>query len=148
MESLEEYLAGVLEPAQVRVIEAHLKICTMCREEVTGMQQVSRWMSALRVDEAVAPPANFYAKVMQQVGDRQPAPTFLSMFALDLAFGRRLAFACLLTLAVLGSYLVTRETGEPALLSPEVVMAQQDTPTMNPDQAHEAMLATLTRYEP
>jgi len=148
MENLEEYLAGVLEPSQVRTIEAHLETCKACRDEVTGMQQVSLWMSALKVEQAAAPPAHFYAKVMQQVGGRQPAPTFFSMFALDLAFGRRLAFACLMTLAVLGSYLVTRETGEPALLSPEVVMAQQDAPTFDPAQAHEAMLATLTRYEP
>ena len=33
-----------------------------------------------------------------------------SLFSLDLAFGRRLVFASLLTLAVLGSYLVSRET--------------------------------------
>ena len=85
---------------------------------------------------------------MRQVGDRKPLPTFSSLFALDLAFGRRLAFGCLLTLAVLGSYLVTRETGEPAALSPEVIMAQQEAPTFDSAQAHEAMLATLTRYEP
>ena len=75
----------------------------------------------------------------------RPAPTFASFFALDMAFGRRLAFSCLLTLAVLGSYLVTRETGEPAMQSPEMIMAQQDAPYFDSAQAHEAMLATLTR---
>ena len=97
------------------------------------------------------PPANIAkmtARVMQEVGDRKPAPTFSSLFALDFAFGRRVAFACLLTLAVLGSYLVTRETGEPAALSPEMIMASQDAPASDAGQAHEAMLATLTRYEP
>ena len=85
---------------------------------------------------------------MQQVGGRKPVPTFSSFFALDLAFGRRLVFTCLLTLAVLGSYLVTRETGEPAIQSPEMIMAQQDSPSFDSVQAHEAMLATLTSYEP
>jgi len=148
MDSLEEYLAGTAEPAELRDIEAHLKTCATCREEVAAMQQVSYWMRALKPEQPIQPAAGFYARVMQQIGDRKPTPTFSSLFALDLAFGRRLAFGCLLTLAVLGSYLVTRETGEPAALSPEVVMAQQDAPTVDATKAHEAMLATLTRYEP
>jgi len=148
MDSLEEYLAGVLEPAVIRKVEAHLKTCGTCREEVAGMRRISRWMSELKMEDAVAPPPAFYVRVMQQVGNAKPVPAFASLFALDLAFGRRIAFACLLTLAVLGSYLVTRESGEPAPLSPEVIMAQQDAPTFGTAQAHEAMLATLTSYEP
>lgn len=148
MENLEEYLAGALEPAAIREIEAHLTQCAACREEVEGMRQVSDWIGALRIEQPMEPPPGFYARVMQEVGDRKPAPTFSSLFALDFAFGRRVAFACLLTLAVLGSYLVTRETGEPAALSPEMIMASQDAPASDAGQAHEAMLATLTRYEP
>jgi len=148
MDSLEEYLAGELGPAALRDIEAHLSNCAACREEVDGMRQVSLWMGALKPDQVIEPPAGFYARVMQEVGDRRPMPTFSSLFALDFAFGRRVAFACLLTLAVLGSYLVTRETGEPALLSPEMVMAQQDAPAADATHAHEAMLATLTHHEP
>ena len=148
MDSLEEYLDGSLEPAAIRDIEAHLSTCAACREELDGLRQVSLWIGALKPVEPVEPPPGFYARVMQEVGGRTPAPTFSSLFALDFAFGRRVAFACLLTLAVLGSYLVTRETGEPALLSPEMVMAQQDAPAADATQAHEAMLATLTRYEP
>src|SRR5215469_4016831 len=110
LDRLEEYLAGALEPATLTKIELHLKTCATCREEVAGMQQISLWMSALKTEEQIAAPPGFYARVMQQVGDRKPLPTFSSLFSLDLAFGRRLAFACLLTLAVLGSYLVTRET--------------------------------------
>jgi anti-sigma factor RsiW len=148
MESLEEYLAGALEPVRVREIEAHLKTCAGCRDEVAEMRQVSTWIGALRIDDPVQPEVGFYARVMHEVGDRRPVPAFAGMFGLDFAFARRVVFACLLTLAVLGSYLVTRETGEPAALSPEVVMAQQDSPAFNSGQAHEAMLATLTRYEP
>jgi anti-sigma factor RsiW len=148
IDSLEEYLAGSLEPAALHAFEAHLSTCRACREEVHGMREVSLWMGALKVEEPVLPPAGFYARVMQQVGDRKPAPSFADFFALDLAFGRRLVFACLITLAVLGSYLVSRETGEPAALSPEVVMAQQENPSPDSSRAHESMLATLTRYEP
>jgi anti-sigma factor RsiW len=148
VDSLEEYLAGVLGPATRRAVETHLKSCEMCREEVAGMTQVSLWIRTLKAEEALAPAPGFYARVMQEVGVRKPIPTFSGLFSLDLAFGRRLAFACLLTLAVLGSYLVTRETGEPALMSPEVIMAQQDAPAFGATSAHEAMLATLTSYEP
>ena len=34
MDSLEEYLAGALEPAAQREVEAHLSTCNLCREEV------------------------------------------------------------------------------------------------------------------
>jgi anti-sigma factor RsiW len=147
-DSLEEYLAGVLGPAARREIETHLKGCESCREDVAGMKQVSLWMQSLKAEEVLVPAPGFYARVMQEVGGRKPAPTFSSFFNLDLAFGRRLAFACLLTLAVLGSYLITRETGEPALMSPEMIMAQQDAPAFESAPAHESMLATLTSYEP
>jgi len=148
MDSLEDYLAGVLGPADRKDIETHLSMCEACREEVVGMRQVSRWVRSLRTDQALAPAAGFYSRVMQEVGHRKPVPTFSGMFSLDVVFGRRLAFGCLLVLAVLGSYLITRETGEPAFLSPEVIMAEQDAPTFDAGQAHEAMLATLTSYEP
>ena len=42
MESLEEYLAGSLEPADERAIEAHLVACDSCREEIRGIEDVSR----------------------------------------------------------------------------------------------------------
>ena len=148
IDNLEEYLAGALEPAALREFEAHLSSCNACRNEVAGMQEVSVWMGALKVEDPVLPSPAFYARVMQQVGERKPAPSFADFFALDLAFGRSLVFACLLTLAVLGSYLVSRETGEPAALSPEVVMAQQEAPLLDSGHAHESMLATLTQYEP
>ena len=146
--TLHAYLDGELPSAERATLERHIETCATCREEIAGMKQVSYWMRALKPEQPIQPAPGFYARVMQQVGDRKPAPTFSNLFALDLAFGRRLAFGCLLTLAVLGSYLVTRETGEPAALSPEVVMAQQDAPALDATKAHEAMLATLTRYEP
>src|SRR4249920_3298091 len=130
MESLEEYLSGTLKPAVLRDIEAHLKSCETCRQEVAGMQEVSQWFSVLKAEaeEELAPAPGFYARVMRQVGQRQAVPSFAGFFALDFAFGRRLVFASLLTLAVLGGYLVSYESEYPTGLSPETVMAQQDSP--------------------
>lgn len=149
MESLEEYLAGVLEPATLRDIEAHLSTCRMCREEIHGMREVSQLFASLRPVEtetgAVAP--GFYGKVMARVSQRRSAPTFANLFALDVAFGRRLVFASLLTLTVLGGYLVSHERGNPVGPSPEAILAQQNAPAFETASAENNMLATLTAYE-
>lgn len=148
MESLEDYLSGTLNPAERRSIEAHLGSCERCRQEVAGMQEVSQWFGALKVQEDLGLAPGFYARVMRQVGHRQAVPSFAGFFALDFAFGRRLVFASLLTLAALGSYLVTHESEYPTGLSPEAVMAQQDSPAYDSARAQENMLATMTTYEP
>ena len=74
-------------------------------------------------------------------------PSIANLFGLDWAFGRRLVFASLLFLAVLGSYLVSRETRYAPEPSPEAVMAQQDSPAFGSAPGHDAMLVTLTAYE-
>jgi anti-sigma factor RsiW len=147
MESLEEYLSGTLKPAVLRDIEAHLNSCEMCRQEVADMQQVSQWFGALKAPEELTPVPGFYARVMQQLGHRQAVPSFAGFFALDFAFGRRLVFASLLTLAALGSYLVSYESEYPTGPSPEAVMAQQDSPAYDNARAQDNMLATMTAYE-
>jgi anti-sigma factor RsiW len=147
IESLEEYLSGALRPAAQRDIEAHLSNCRKCREEIRAMREVSQWFGSLRSEEALEPAPEFCARVMRQVGERQAVPSFASLFALDLAFGRRLAFASLLTLAILGSYLVSRETRYPSGLSPEAVMAQENSPAFDSASAQDNMLVTLTAYE-
>ena|SRR5438270_7849753 len=148
MSSLEEYLADMLEPAGRREIEAHLNTCSVCREEIRSMQEVSQLFVSLRSEEPVEPSPGFYAGVMRRVGaERRATPSFASLFGLDFAFGRRIAFASLLTLAILGSYLVTRETAVPGGSSPEVVMAQQNAPSFDSAAPQDNMLVTLTAYE-
>jgi anti-sigma factor RsiW len=148
MESFEEYLSGTLKPEALRDIEAHLSSCEACREEVAGMQEVSALFREFTPQEAIEPTPGFYNRVVRQVGGRKAAPAFASLFSLDLAFGRRVVFASLLVLAALGGYLVSRESEFPGGPSPELVMAQQDSPSFEAAPAHEAMLATMTTYEP
>jgi anti-sigma factor RsiW len=148
MDSLEEYLAGALEPAKLRAIEAHLNGCGSCREQVRSMEATSAWFGSLRSEEEVPVSAGFYASILRKVDEQQAvAPSFASLFSLDLAFGRRLVFASLLTLAVLGGYLVSHEVGYPVSISPEAVMAQQDFPAFDAAPAQANMLVTLTSYE-
>src|SRR5581483_2669710 len=104
VDSFEEYLAGVLTPAAQRDFDAHLATCDECRQEVNGMVELSGLFETLRPTEEILPPAGFCARVMQQVS-RTQAPSFWSLFSLDAAFGRRVVFASLLTLAIFGSFL-------------------------------------------
>ena len=147
MDSLEEYLSGTLEPAVARTIEAHLGACNACREAVRSMQDVSQVFGSLRSDEAVPPSAGFYAGVAQRVEALRPAPSFAGLLALDFVFGRRLVFASLMMLAVMGTYLVSREAEYPTGPSPEAVMAQQESPAFDSAPAQDNMLVTLTAYE-
>jgi anti-sigma factor RsiW len=141
VESLEEYIGSALAPAAQRDFESHLETCAECRREVNSMMEMSGLFESLRPSETLEAPAGFCARVMVQVSS-QRVPSFWSVFSLDAAFGRRVVFASLLTLAVLGSFLVSRETGyfpQPSGL--EAVMADQST-------NRDAMLVTLTSYEP
>jgi anti-sigma factor RsiW len=140
LDRLEGYLSGA--PGG-REFTAHLGTCEECRTQVREMQEVSSAFRALRATEEVAPAAGFYARVAERLESARPGSLWRLVW-LDPAFGRRVAFASLLTLAILGSYLITRETDYSAGPSrPEVIMAQQG-PGDNPDM----MLATLASYEP
>jgi hypothetical protein len=104
-------------------------------------------LEAAEAEETMQPAPGFYARVMQEVGGRKSVPSFAGIFSLDLAFGRRLVFACLMTLAVLGSYLVISEGGYAGSLSPEAVMAQQNHPAFDSEHGQDNMLVTLAAYD-
>jgi anti-sigma factor RsiW len=150
MDSLEEYLSGTLERAKRRAIEEHLVACVSCRDELRAMEDVSQMFASLKSTEVFEPSPSFFAGVMGQLGRRTAAaPSFASFFSLDLAFGRRLIFASLVTLAVLGGYLVSREADylEGSGVSPEALLAQQDSPAFVSGPAQDNMLVTLTAYD-
>jgi predicted anti-sigma-YlaC factor YlaD len=140
LDRLEEHLSG--SPCS-REFTAHLESCEECRAEVQQMKELSGALFTLRAPEALTPSAGFYANVSRRVEAERPRSLW-SFVWLEPAFGKRVAFASLMTLAILGSYLITRETeysaGPPR---PEVIMAQQS-PADNPD----TILATLASYEP
>ena len=147
LDRLEEYLAGTLEPAALDRIEAHLKTCEACRREVESMQELSQCLAALRPQKPPEPSPGFCARVMERVGRQTAALTFSNLFTWQFAFGRRVAFTALVTFAVLGSYLVMHENASPSGLSPEAVMAQQESPAFESGPAPDNMLVTLTAYE-
>ena len=148
LENLEDYLAGSLEPSEIRVIQAHLSECERCREEIRSIQEVSLLFTTLKPEEQPEPSPAFFAGIMQKTGARGRAEKqsgFATVF--DLAFGRRLVFASLLTLVITCGFLVTRESNATAAMSPTAIMAQQETPGFDSAPAPDNMLATLTAYE-
>jgi anti-sigma factor RsiW len=147
IENLEEYLTGSLHPAALRKIEAHLATCSSCQEEVSAMQDLSGMFASMRPAEAFEPAPGFYNRVVEQVGRNKPAPWFAGLLGFDMAFGRRLVFASLLLLGVMGSYLVTHESGLQVSSSPEAILAQQNAPAFESARAEDNMLVTLTAYE-
>jgi anti-sigma factor RsiW len=139
---LEEYLSGHLPPSARDRFQAHLETCGQCRREVNEVRESTGLLALLKPAGAVDPPPSFVAQVMQTVAERQ-VPSFWSVFG-DFAFGRRVVFAALLTMAVLGTVLVSREQAyEPNPTTPEAVMADAGG-SPNADQ----MLVTLANYEP
>jgi hypothetical protein len=78
-----------------------------------------------------------------QAAAEHAVPSFWTAFG-DFAFGRRVVFASLLTLAVLGTVLVSREAAyAPNPTTPEAVMADA---AGSPNAGQ--MLVTLASYEP
>lgn len=149
IESLEDYLAGELPAAVQRRVETHLESCPECRQEVQKMREISGLFASLTTADAVVPRPDFTARVLAQVSDRR-AGSLWSLFSLDFAFARRVVFASLLTLAILGSYLVSRETSYSPSPSPESIIASEpmyQTP-LAPEAGRDRMLVTLTSYEP
>jgi anti-sigma factor RsiW len=147
MESLEEFLAGTLEPLERRSVEAHLGNCAACREELRGMEDLSLLFGSLRPAEKIEPAAGFYARVMTRVAERDAAPSWSDFFALDPAWGRRLVYSCLVALIAMGTFLVSNERGYASGPMPDAVMAEQTQPSFDSAPAPESMLVTLANYE-
>jgi hypothetical protein len=144
---LEEYLSG----DQVsRSFTQHLEVCPPCAEEVREMEEISFSLQSLRMEEAAAiqPALGFYAKVARNIETEQKLPVW-GLFAPDLQFFRKVAFASLMLLAVLGSYLVSRESdfatsteSEQATLTEHNSTVPHESPA---DRQH--ILVTLAAYE-
>ncbi len=146
LERLEDYLSGTLLPADSHRMEAHLAACAACREELRGMQELSSLFAVLKPVGAIEPPLGFATRVTAQAVQARPG-SFWDFLSLDPAFGRRVVFASLLTLALLGSYLVSQEARyTPGPMTPEAAMANEQIAPQSGDR--DRMLVTLASYEP
>jgi hypothetical protein len=151
LNELEEHLSG--GPVS-RSFTQHLEVCPPCASEVDEMEQLSVSLRSFRLSDAEAdapvvnPSLGFYAKVARTIEAEQKSPLW-GIFAPDLQFFRKVAFASLMLLAVLGSYLVSRGsdyTGSPAAEQATLTEHNVSVPHESPaDRQH--ILVTLAAYE-
>ncbi len=152
IDELETHLsgAGVSKPAS-RAFYAHLDACPACRAEVAEMDGLSLLLREMRPAEssgaAAAPPQpslGFYNRVRYRILDDQRREAW-GLFAPGAVFFRRIAFAALLLLAGLGSFLVTRESSFSGA-DAATIMAQHDPAAAHSDADRDRLLVTLADY--
>ncbi len=149
-DGLEEYLAG----RAPRDLEVHLNNCAECRLELEEFGSVSSLLRQVfeTPDVEVAPTGSFYARVAQNVAETVEARKTASpwaFFSIDAAFGRRVAFGSLLALALMGSFLISRESDAVIDLQPgpEALIAQHEPVPPDATVDRDRMMMTLASYE-
>jgi hypothetical protein len=146
LNELEEYLSG---ESVSRSFTRHLEVCPPCALEMNEMEQLSESLHAFRIEEAAAvtPPLGFYAKVARTIEVEQKVPVW-GIFAPDLQFFRKIAFASLMLLAVLGSYLVSRESDYSSPATEQATLTEHNSTVPHESSADRQHIAvTLAAFE-
>jgi len=147
-DGLEDFLAGICNRADQARIESHLEQCDECRREVDTMKNLSAMFSTLRSPDPPLPSPGFYAGVTNLIEKQQPESRWAAF--LEPVFGRRLALACLLVMATLGTVLMTTETEYAAGPTPEMILAvERAAPALEagPLLDRDQMLFTLASHK-
>ena len=147
-DGLEDFLAGACNRADQSRIESHLEQCGECRREVDTMKDLSSMFLTLRSPDPPLPSPGFYARVTTLIEKQEPDSLWAAFF--EPVFGRRLALACLLLMATLGTVLMSRETEYATGPTPEMILAVERaapgleaSPLLDRDQ----MLFTLASHK-
>lgn len=154
IDELERHLSGKAS----RAFYDHLNVCEPCRNEVSQMEDLSMLLREMRTVKGedgfefaaqpsfmAQPSAGFYNRLTWRIVEQQRKEAW-GIFSPSAVFFRRVAFASLLLLAGLGSFLVSREASFSGT-DAAAIMAQHD-----PTAAHTAssdrdrMLVTLATY--
>jgi anti-sigma factor RsiW len=146
IDELETHLSGgVLKPAS-RAFYEHLDACPPCRAEVAEMDSLSLLLRGMRpAEDAVTQPSlGFYNRVRYRIVENQRKEAW-GLFAPGAVFFRRIAFASLLLLAGLGSFLVSRESSFSGA-DAAAIMAQHDPVADHSDADRDRLLLTLADY--
>jgi len=142
-ERLEELLPATLESAELQDVANHVRECEECRRELSDMRQCRQLVRVLRPPEDAEPRPGFYGRLMDAIAFQRPSPW--SVF-LDRHFGRRLVYAALTALVLMGTYLISNERiveTSIAGATPETIMA---TPaSQEPDESQQATASDRDR---
>ncbi len=148
-EHLEEYLRDALTPGARAEFDSHVGGCEACRREVESMAAQGVLLRRLAAPESMVAAPEFYAKVLAAVEARRRGQ--LAYAFLDPGFGRRLAYAGLTAVLLLGSYLVYTERAAPSgFANPFTFLASEPSGQphvgSNPQQDRETVLLSLASY--
>ena len=147
-ERLEEYLSGMKDTGRVREIEDHLATCEQCRQAVDDMRRQSELLKVLRSPAEMEPAPGFYARVIDRIESQKTTSVWDAL--LEPALARRIAYASLTLLVLLGTLAVSVDREEDMVASsPEMILAEE--PIMPPfgvDQQRDrdVVLVNLTTY--
>lgn len=124
-DNLEDYLKGTAQRVP-REFHDHLAECESCAGELQLLEAQSSMLRSLKAGE-MEPRPGFYARVIERIEAQRPQ----SMWSLLLEphFGRRLAFASATLAVLLGTYLVTSESGEPDMSSISAQVVYSEAPS-------------------
>jgi hypothetical protein len=145
-DQLEDHLNGMAS----RAFYAHLDRCADCSATVAEMESVSLLIRELRPRQGtfIGPSSGFYSEVADTIIEKRRNKAW-GLFSPGRAFFRRVAFASLLLLAGLGSYLVSRDSGPlpSAGADAAAIMAQHDPSAADtPGSDRDRMLVTLATW--
>jgi len=141
VDELERHLSGGASQA----FYDHLEACSECRARVAEMDGISRMVGELKSTAAPEPALGFYNRVAGRIIEDQRKEAW-GLFSPGAAFFRRIAFASLLLLAGLGSFLVTRESSAGGA-DAATIMAQRDANGVQNESAdRDRLLVTLATY--
>jgi len=146
-DNLEEYLKGSTREIP-QEFHAHLAACEDCANELRLYESQAEMLRLLQLDaEQIDPRAGFYGRVMDRI--EQEGRSSIWSALLQPNFGRRLAMASAVLVMLLGTYFVTTEAREPAVVSSDVAMSDVQ-PAANQDsqqqRQRDAVLVNLAAY--
>jgi hypothetical protein len=125
----------------------HLAACPECRSEVAAMDEFSLALREFKAvpNEVPAARLGFSNRVVAEIFEQHQKEAW-GLFSPGAAFFRRIAFASLLVLASLGSFLVTRENGAGGT-DAAAIMAQHGAPAGQGEGGdRDQILVTLASY--
>ena len=148
VDELERHLSGNAS----RAFYDHLDACDACRHEVSRMDAVSTLLRELRTadpenafESTPQPSLGFYSRVTWHIVEQQRKEAW-GLFSPGAVFFRRVAFASLLLLAGLGSFLVSREASFSGTDAASIMAQHDPAATHSESSDRDRMLVTLATY--
>lgn len=152
--NLEEYLRSVggsfAKPVPPEM-ETHLASCGDCAKKLKQLERQAVALRSLKGPADLEPRAGFYARVMQRIEDARATNSIWAAF-LDPVFAKRLSYALVTMVLLLGTYLVSTEPGDRGAVHQPAMAVTQTRDVVTSDdgvttpQERDAVLVDLAAY--